>query len=215
MCNYETCRRTYLSQRDLQAHVQHRHIRRSSNTNNGFASTISTTSSNQSNQNNQSLAHSANLVTSQKSSNQSPSSSSSSSSLINRIKSHQTANTSFQGVIPIVTSRGNLTSVPLQEEIKSSNSVSVNSNLLPQSQVTSGQSVNPFPPPPQPFLAHPRAHISWPTLHGSLTSAAHPPFSSPTLNPFNPTRFETFPTVGTTSWPLQLPHPPFNRPFYP
>ncbi|CAH8850376.1 unnamed protein product [Trichobilharzia szidati] len=48
----DTCRRTYLSQRDLQAHIDHRHRTGSTSGNSGGVTTVTTTANNNSNDNN-------------------------------------------------------------------------------------------------------------------------------------------------------------------
>ncbi|XP_054168363.1 E3 ubiquitin-protein ligase Hakai-like isoform X2 [Oppia nitens] len=91
MCQTESCKRTYLSQRDLQAHIQHRHIRRQTNTLN--------------------TSNIANVI---------PVPTSVSKELsLNVTSTSRTAAynaTSFQSPIPVVSSRSNLITVPIQDE---------------------------------------------------------------------------------------------------
>lgn len=99
MCPNSTCKRTYLSQRDLEAHIQHRHVRRPSTSN---PSNIS--------------AQSGSL-------NTSPAANVSSSSSMRKNTSSSYSNTSnYQSPIPVVSTRSNLITVPLQDDVNNQRS---------------------------------------------------------------------------------------------
>ncbi|RWS10565.1 E3 ubiquitin-protein ligase Hakai-like protein, partial [Dinothrombium tinctorium] len=92
MCDVEACKRTYLSERDLSAHINHRHVARKATT--SVINTVPTAPSNTSlqsssitTQSHRSLPYTVNSIP---------------------------GNESFQSPIPVVSTRSNLITVPIQ-----------------------------------------------------------------------------------------------------
>ncbi|CAG2110707.1 unnamed protein product, partial [Medioppia subpectinata] len=171
MCQTDSCKRTYLSQRDLQAHIQHRHMRRPPA---GTAQAVALNASNISNviipapvMKEVANAPSSVVITG------------------SRLSSYQ--NSSFQSPIPVVSSRGsNLITVPIQDEVSSG-------GLNPHSPSITGQSSSLLLSPQQPVSTYvsqqPYGHhnLQWPSVSPNSTFntyRAPAPTQWPPINPY-------------------------------
>ena len=159
MCQTESCKRTYLSQRDLQAHIEHRHMRRQTSAtalNSSNATNVITPPSN----------------TSKEVSGSHPRTSSYASS--------------FQSPIPVVSSRSNLITVPIQDEVSSGlSSISPNINqstlLVSPSQSHSNYGVS-----QSTAYGHHNPHLQWSSIPPTTTYGYRPtPSWPPPPNPYN------------------------------
>lgn len=159
MCQTESCKRTYLSQRDLQAHIEHRHIRRQMSAN-------ALNPSNNANINS-SISSAKEVTTSH-------------SGVSSRSAPYNSS--SFQSLIPVVSSRSNLITVPIQDEV----SGALNSGVNSQSShlVSSPQSVSTYGVPPQSPYNHPNSHMQWPSIPTTTAYGYRPPPSWPPINPY-------------------------------
>ncbi|XP_015792953.1 uncharacterized protein LOC107369503 [Tetranychus urticae] len=215
MCIYENCRRTYLSHRDLQAHISHRHLRRSSSNFN---------SSNQlSKQSQQGIPMGASCSSSSLTVT-SPTTLVGSSSLKNPfpVRSKTVHNSSsLNNFTHISSSRANSSSIQLSsldDQLGSNNhqthhsSHSSRNKLLSNKNfVISGKSPNCNP---QNLNNLPRNSLPWPTPSqpsSTTSSASSSSFTSPTLPSSLPI---------TNSWNLPLLSDPrqgsaISRHFYP
>ncbi len=175
MCQTESCKRTYLSQRDLQAHIQHRHVRRAVATN-----PVNT-------------PNSANII-STTSSVSNPLSTPQSGTSANSRPITYSSNT-YQSPIPVVSSRSNLITVPIQEEV-SSGLNQISQNVAPQtSMIVSGQQpVSNYVRPQASPYGHHTPHMQWPAMPNANAFPYRPPPWPPMAHPYNN---------------------PYNRPYYP
>lgn len=172
MCQTESCKRTYLSQRDLQAHIQHRHVRRlvtSSAANPSIAANIMTTTSSVTS----AVIQTHNSTTS---SNSRPVSFNSNT---------------YQSPIPVVSNRSNLITVPIQEEFNTNlNSMQQNVNNQTSHIVSGQQTVSNYVSAQPPPYAHHTPHIQWPAMPPNPNTFSPyrpaPPPWPPMANPYNP-----------------------------
>lgn len=158
MCQTESCKRTYLSQRDLQAHIEHRHVRRQT------ASALNP-------------SNTANVITTTNTSSKDVTAS--------HARTVSYNSNAFQSPIPVVSSRSNLITVPIQDEVP----ISPNINAQPSLLVSPSQSHSNYGVSPQSPYGHPNPHLQWSSI--------------PTTN--------TYGYRPAPSWPP--PHVPYNHPY--
>jgi len=162
MCQTESCKRTYLSQRDLQAHIEHRHLRRQ----------VSANALNSSNN--------TNVITTNTASKEVTPSHSSVGSRTAQYSS------SFQSPIPVVSSRSNLITVPIQDEVSSAiSSMTPSVNSQSSVLVSPPQPVSSYGVPQQSPYGHPNPHIQWPSIPTTNAYGYRPPPSWPPMSPYS------------------------------
>ena len=171
MCQIESCKRTYLSQRDLQSHIEHRHLKHP----------ISTSALSSSNN--------TNIISPPTSTPKEPTHS---TTVVRPVPFNSS---SFQSPIPVVSSRTKLISVPIQEEVNTSMSSmsqtisgqtsmiiphTVSNYMPPQNSynpVTAHMNLNP-PPPPWTLPQNPYAPTNWSHIGN--------PYNNPYTRPYYP-----------------------------
>ena len=158
MCQTDSCKRTYLSQRDLQAHIEHRHIRRQ-------ASANALNPSNSAN-----VITTANIASKELTTTH--------TTMGSRSAQY---NSSFQSPIPVVSSRSNLITVPIQEEVSSGITSTVNS----QSSVLVSPPQPNYGVPQQSPYGHPNPHMQWPSIPTTNSYGYRPPPSWPPMSPYS------------------------------
>lgn len=159
MCQTESCKRTYLSQRDLQAHIEHRHMRRQPTAtalNPSNAVNVIPPVTNTPKEMSGSHARSASFSTS-----------------------------SFQSPIPVVSSRSNLITVPIQDEVSTGrNAISPNING-PSLLVSPSQSHSNYGVSQTTAYGHHNPHLQWSSIPPTTSYGYRPAPSWPPPNPYN------------------------------
>jgi len=170
MCQTDSCKRTYLSQRDLQAHIQHRHIRR--------PATAAVSALNASNVSNVVIALQSSIPVKDITASAAGAVTSSS-----RVVPYNSS--SFQSPIPVVSSRNsNLITVPIQDEVSAS---SMSAHTPPSSLLMSPQQpVSSFVSQQSPYGHH---NLQWPPVSNATNTyntyrQPQAPAWGPPINPY-------------------------------